>query len=68
MKNHNKLQTFNEALEFWMFDHALLHVDFQGQQDGVHELVFLVQTPGRVLEHLERQELNDVHDSFGGDR
>lgn len=50
-----------------MFDPAALHVNLQRQQQGEEELVFFVQAPGRVLEHLKGHELYDVGDAFAGD-
>ena len=45
----------------------LLQIDLEREQQSEERLVILVQAAGRVLEHRERQVLDDVGDPLGGD-
>ena len=46
--------TFDECLEFLVLHFAVLHVNLECQEKSEHELVALVQTTCRVLEHSKR--------------
>jgi len=50
-----------------MLDHFRLHIDFQCQQQGEEEFVFLIQSTTRVFKNVVRQTCDDVGDSFRRD-
>lgn len=59
--------TFNECVEFLVFDVVALHVDLQRQQQCEEKLVLFVQTTCSVLIHLKGHELYDAGDPFACD-
>lgn len=59
--------TFNEGHKLIRFDPVRLQTYLESEEDGVEELVFLVETPDLVLPHFVGQVLDDVDDSLTGD-
>lgn len=62
------LHTFDKNLKFIVTNLFLLQINLQSQQQSEEELVFFIQATRRVAKHLKRQVIDDVLDSFGGNR